>query len=370
MNIQTYPRMAFFTLAISVTAVGVVTLTRSVAQETSSTLTKLKPTVPQLIVAETLNDTTTIWAAPADRTDARRVIYKFSHADGWDGSFTISPNHTKIAFISVLEAAHDRPLRTQLSVIDTRTGTPHALDDDVNLYVSPIWALDGKTVVYQKVGVGDPATVSVYSIGTNGKRRKLLFTRVAYNVIPLGWIERKHVLGYYEVTTTAKQLVAFDTNTKRVTIIKDFAPTEPPDVPTLSPAGDRILYKTLTGAGKVQVVRILTLATRQEETAYTGGEHENILGSTWSYDGEKVLFATNDGTSKARLNLLGTADRKIRRIAAPSEGVDIPTSQSPDSRYVVGRHHATASDNLVLLRADGSERTEIASPGWLQFIGW
>ena len=323
-----------------------------------------------LIYAEKLYDKTTIWTANLDNPDDKREIYRFTHASGWDGRFTLSPNHKKVAFISVLEATPRSILRTALYVINVDGTDVQKLDEGVNLYVPPFWDVNSAIIVHQKEILSETsAHIAVYSIRSDGTNKKLLFEKDALNVIPLGWIKDGSALIYYQITADSKDLYAFNWKTKQDSLIKHFEGVFPEDF-HLSPDRKKVIYKErLEKEFAEQRIKVFVLDEATETTIYKADT--NIFNPIWSEDGKEALFVTGSKEKeRARLKAMDVNTQKFRELPQSKKGIDIPISKSPDGRFLIVRNHTDVSDYLIIIKEGDFSRHEIKSDGYVQFVGW
>ncbi len=86
----------------------------------------------------------------------------------------------------------------------------------------------------------------------------------------------------------------------------------------------------------------------------------------WSPDGRYLafVFAPPKGGSAGKIHILDMETKHIRRLTtSETDLAEISPSWSPDGQYIVFSHEAARTSQIVLVRADGSQWTEVTPLG-------
>jgi len=338
----------------------------------------LNPSQLRAIYAELNGDTTTLWTAPLDLSGQKEKLADISHQTGYGIRGNLSPDGTKIGFTLLPPGSRDTASSASLWVVDVKSGEKKPLVDGVDLRTAPLFSLDGTKLLYRRTketGTGG-LTTELYSLDlATLQETRLVSDELALGLYPIDWAKDGEMIYYSRVSNQGTDVMAVAISAGMITNIGHVSDGIARDF-RLSPDGQKILYTARLPGGDY-CVGILHVKSKGKDVLIQGANDH--YGPIWQPVVDAVTLSTEpvDPTGKGRLlNLAAIAKTPLSTIPAPPGGFDVPTSWSPDGRYLAVRSfqgessHRITSEKIVVISPSNGGRHELGTSGPAQFIGW
>lgn len=333
----------------------------------------------------------TIWAADPDDPDNRTALAAVDHAEGYGIFAALSPDGARIAY-TVLPPGERHPSAdapAELWVMDIDGGNARLLASAVDLLVTPVWSADGTSLaVRRSTSVENaPGSFELLHVDLAGQVSTLL--SASAGLFPIGFTPDGASLYYAQVSSQGTDLGRVPLAGGKGTLIAHLSDDITRDW-HLSADGTRLAYLAFHDDGTGFSARVLdlsgdpsgepddgggtsvgALAALNRRDTYAADEFNPI----WHPNGRDLTMGRIDRAGPSPAVNLGAADGKLRALAVPGGGFDVPLSWSADGRYLAVRSFEGSSavdpgpSYVVVVGSQGS-RHQLSSSSDLTVIGW
>ena len=344
----------------------------------------------RLLISEFGDKTDTIVAVdPNDVAGARTQIATVDHAPGF-GVFPVLAHDGKAIAYTALPPGAIKPgpaSPAEAAIVDVG-GETHALADDVDLLVPPIWSPDDQSIVVRKNtaprdGSDGAGSFELLLLGRDGSRSTITSWQSA-SVFPISYSNDGAKIYFATLNNTGADLYSVAPNGSGETKIAHLSDEIARDW-RLSPDGATIAYSVATsGASPAVITKTLALDSGNATEAVAADQLEagppstgiarGELNPTWRPGGQLTIGALKlDGGGDA-LTIDGAG--ATSRVTTNTDGIDLPLAWAPDEtslavRALDGRTPFDASTSHVDLVRNGnrervSENADVLIVGWLK----
>jgi len=241
-----------------------------------------------------------------------------------------------------------------IGIVDLATGKRTVVSDDPATDISPLWASDGRSVLFSSKRTN---TIEMY-------RQALGSTNTAEKVFSV--VGLRHAMDmtrdgrylFYRMNTP--DLWALDQQTRReISILPGPTRTQWPQV---SPDGRWLAFQSNV-SGSIQVhlhgpFEPPSLGTTSKPLSVNGGGWVR-----WSGDGKEIFYTENDGTVMS-VSLTFAPDGNTFTAAAPKKLFKAPMNASPENSGVAQQYLVTPDGKrfLVVAAPDGQSPVHVHAP--------
>ena len=346
---------------------------------------------PLIIYAQFGPQRDTIWAADPDDPDNRSSLVSVDHAEGYGIFAALSPDGARIAY-TVLPPSERYPSAdapAELWITDIDGENARLLASGVDLLIAPVWSADGNSLaVRRSTSVENAAgTFELLHVDMAGRVSTLL--TASAGLFPIGFSPDGAGLYYAQVSIQGTDLGRVPIAGGEGTLIAHLSDDISRDW-HLSPDGTSLAYLAIRDDGTGFSARVLELggglsgmaddsggpsveglAALNDRDADAGDEFNPI----WHPNGRNLTMGRIERAGPSPAVNLGAADGKLRALAAPAGGFDVPLSWSADGGYLAVRSFEGSSamdpgpSYLFVVDSQGSRR-QLSSSSDLTVIGW
>jgi len=341
---------------------------------------------PRLLVTEFGLNQDTLWAISADEPDRRQPVATLPHAPGYGAYASVSADGGSLAYTALppglKNPAADSPAEVWL--LDLSTGQSRVLAADADLLVTPVWAPDGRSLVFRRSYPQENAAGSFELVRVDLTGGETAVAKAEAGLFPIGFAPDGTFL-YTAVSPTGTDLMRAaalraDVAAERLAHLSDEFTREW----RLSPDGRELAFLApqVTNGGMVLRAMVADLSRGAGQVSVrlevADGALAQEFGPVWHPDGDLTLGRLSPGQSRAgALRLSAQAeDGAAEALPRPDRGFDVPISWSPDGDVLAVRTFENASPvqpgraRLELVQEDGGRRpiemgSEVSVAGWL-----
>lgn len=324
--------------------------------------------VPLMVFAEFGDLADKIYSAPADDPAKRTLLATVEHAPGWGINPAAATRDGLAVFLLAPSGGGGRETPAEVWTIDLRTGQRRRIAADADLLIQPVLNRDG-TVLYRRSN-GQRQEVIRASIG-DASRTAVYAEDTTFGVFPVGEdaegrlvIARLSTAGtdLLRVREGGAQLIVHASD--HVARGWQIAP-DGRSVAYLAPEvrGDRVVYR----------VHVASLPDGKARPLAETPAEADQFSPLWTPGGEALAIGQDvQGGARAVTVVEGS---RMRSLAAPARGFDVPLSWSDGAAYLAVRSFDGSSatdpgnETAVVISPDG-ERHAITATGEVIFIGW
>ncbi len=354
-----------------------------------TTVTGNLPSGMKLIYGETdgSTGTTTIWLANAT-LEARKQLITLVHKVGYTVEGTVSPDGTKIAYLTIPPNASEQAARTQggeLWVMNANGTDAKAVGQRIGHLA--MWSPDSTRIIYSRLVALEkpknpqvPFQTEIYAIDADGTNQKLLLSDdTAYGIYPVGWsadnktfyYAKAPLQGHWELwgIDIASGLAKLQSQLP-YSIIQSFQ---------LSPDGTKLLVTAFDDKSQ-HVLAVLSVDGQQHEiiaSGTTGDQPINQYTAVWSPDGEELLtHIPSSAGHPGGLNQVNVASNQTTLLQKEELNSPVfysPQSWSPDGEWVILLQYPRPQSLVYLqnLKSGSSTRLPLAQESnWITPLGW
>ncbi len=223
-----------------------------------------------LVVLVVIAATTVYFGTRRERPIPQARPFQVTGADAWQSEPVLSPDGSRIAYIS------DESGNPDLYVVGVHGGNPLRLTDDPHIESSPAWFPDGSSIAFVSERGG---TESVWKTGELGGSPTLLLADASY--------------------------------------------------PSISPDGKRIAFSRKDAKGQRRIATA-ALSAPENVKVLTGDSDGlwNHIDAAWSPDGQYICYS-----ARHNLWIVPSDGGKARRLTT-DDALDCEPAWSPDGRYI------------------------------------
>lgn len=324
--------------------------------------------VPLAIFAEFGDLADKIYSAPADDPAKRTLLATVEHAAGWGINPATATRDGRAVFLLAPSNGGGRETPAEVWTIDLRTGQRTRIAGDADLLIQPVLNRDG-TVLYRRSN-GQRQEVVRANVG-DGSRTTAYGEDTTFGVFPVGE-DADGQLVIARLSTAGTDLLWVRDGVAQLIIHASdhvargwqIAP-DGKSVAYLAPEvrGDRVVYR----------VHVASLPDGKARPLAETPADADQFSPLWAPDGDALALG-QDAQGGARAVTVMEGGR-IRSLAAPERGFDVPLSWSDGAAYLAVRSFDGSSatdpgnETAVVISPDG-ERHAITATGEVIFIGW
>jgi len=324
--------------------------------------------VPLLVFAEFGELADRVYSVPADAPERRTLLATLDHAPGWGINPAATTRDGRAVFLLAPASGGGRDTPAEVWTIDLRTGARQRVASDADLLVQPVVNRDG-TVLYRRSS-GQRQEIVRLDMG-NASRTASYAEDTTFGIFPLGE-DAEGRLVITRLSTAGTDLARVkDGKAQVIAHLSDhlargwqIAPDGKSAV-YLAPEvrGDRVVYR----------IHVVGLADGKARTLPETAAEADQFGPIWTPDGEGLAFGQDARGGPASVVVV-EGDR-IRPLAAPPKGFDIPAAWSGGGTYLAARSFdgtdaTTPGDETATILGPGGQRRAVPATGEVIFIGW
>jgi Tol biopolymer transport system component len=333
----------------------------------------------------------TIWAADPDEPANRNSLAVVDHAEGYGIFAALSPDGARVAY-TVLPPDERRPSAdapAELWVMDIDGGNARLLASDVDLLITPVWSADSTSLVVRRSTSVEDAAGSFELVYVELAGRVSTLLSASAGLFPIGFTSDGASLYYAQVSSQGTDLGSVSLAGGRGELIAELSDDISRDW-HLSADGTRLAYLAIRDDGTGFSARVLDLSGAASGQADGGGKPSlgtlatlnnrdedaaDEFNPIWHPNGQNLTLGRIDRAGSSPAVNLRAADGKLRALAAPQGGFDVPLSWSDDGGYLAVRSFEGSSATeagasyVTVVGSEGSRR-QLSSSSDLMVIGW
>lgn len=367
-------------IAAAVAAVGVLAIVSLVARDRlaedgpSAVVEPQGP--PRIVFAEFGLNEDQVYTAPADAPEDRTLRTSVPHAPGWGINPATSAAGSLVAYTVLPEDAEpDRESPAELWVLDVATDRLTRLARDADLLVAPVFADDGRSLLYRR---SEGARQEIVRVSVADLSREVIHAeQTSFGVFPIG--VRDGALIFARLSAEGTDLYrAADGGEPQLLlhasddIARDWR---------LSPDGDALsfLAPVVEAERVVHRAQAVSLDSLQPLDLPAPAEGSPVAteqyGPVWTPDGSALTVGQEAFSSESEPAVVLGLDGSRLELTTPDYGFDVPIAWSGDGRYLAvrsfdGRNSVQPGlQRTVIVDREGA-RIDVDVPSEVIFLGW
>ena len=335
---------------------------------------------PRLVFAEFGPTEDRIYAAPAGDLEARELVARVPHAEGWALTPATEMSGTLVAFVALpREAEPRRDEPAELWLLDAASGALTRLAGDADLLVAPVFDRDGRYLVYRRSDEieGTQELVRVDLATRTRRPMRELITR--FGVFPVAVAADGGVV-YAELSNGGTDLYRTSADGEGGVELLLHASDHIAGGWRVSPDGSTFSYLAplIEAERVVQRVHVAPIDGGGEpRVEVRGGFVGDQFAPVWTPGGDGITFGQEPGFASgvAPVTLALEDGDERGELTAPVQGFDVPLGWSGDGRYLATRSfdgrdaYDPGRESLVVIATAGGRAT-VRADQELIFIGW
>ncbi|TAK79037.1 MAG: hypothetical protein EPO16_02565 [Dehalococcoidia bacterium] len=324
--------------------------------------------VPLAVFAEFGDLADKIYSAPADDPTKRTLLATVEHAAGWGINPATATRDGRAVFLLAPSNGGGREAPAEVWTINLRTGQRTRIAGDADLLIQPILNRDG-SILYRRsnglrqeivrANVGDASRITVYGEDTT------------FGVFPVGEDAEGHLV-VARLSTAGTDLLRVKEGAAQLIV---HASDHVARGWQIAPDGKSIAYAApeVRGDRVVYRVHVAALADGKARPLAETPVDADQFAPLWAPSGDALALG-QDARAGARAVTIVEGTR-MRTLAAPERGFDVPLSWSEGAAYLAVRSFdgSTATDpgnETAVVISPGGGRYAITATGEVIFIGW
>ena len=335
---------------------------------------------PALLVSEFGMVQDTLWSVSARDPQHRQPLARVPHAPGYGINAALSPDGRSVAYTALppdlANPSADSP--AELWLLDLSTGDARVLAADADLLVAPVWAPDGRSLVFRRSYPAENAAGAFELVRATLDGGQAVLARADAALFPVGFTPDGALL-YTQVSPVGTDLgrAAGGSPAEALSHLSDDFTRDW----RLSPDSRRLAFLAPRPSAEGMVPRAMVADLSEGAGRLSvhireaDGGPAIDLGPAWHPGGDLTLGRLSPG--RERSGAVRLDDEGSRALPGPERGFDVPIAWSPDGRLLAVRNFEGSSAvdpgraRLELVKEDGGRRPvnlggDVAVVGWLE----
>ena len=324
--------------------------------------------VPLAIFAEFSELADKIYSAAADDPSKRTLIATAEHAPGWGINPAATTRDGRAVFLLAPSTGGGRDTPAEVWTLNMTTGERTRIASDADLLTQPVLNRDG-TILYRRSN-GQRQEIVRADVG-NGARSPVYTEDTAFGVFPIGEDTDGNLI-VARLSTAGTDIARIRDGAAQVIVHASdhlargwqIAP-DGKSVAYLAPEvrSDRVVYRT----------HVVSLPEGKARTLPETPAESDQFNPLWTPGGNALAIGQDGGSGPTAVTVF-EGDR-VRTLAAPTRGFDVPLSWSDGGAYLAVRSFdgdgaANPGNETTVVIGPDSERNTVTATGDVIFIGW